>query len=153
MRLKMTVRNAQLFTVVFALIALFFVMCVFSTGRLWGFPLNYATDEEEVLLQLIYPTFFSILGNAVFYIISRRRHIEKQADPLIIVLIVGPSAIFMLCFILITTTFYISNQSGSTTYFKLDDYRSYLSILLGLIGLTVTSISAYIFSESWINEM
>jgi hypothetical protein len=142
----MTVRQAQLYLVGFALLSLIVCIITFVTGRSWRLPLDYNDQEHIPLLQMLVAPFLGILGSAAAYLGGRpRAAIPKAQQSLLLLMTVGPSGAFLVLFGVITASFHAANQPGSTVLFKLSEYRTWLSILLGLLACSTAALSTILF--------
>lgn len=145
----MTAKSAQLVLVSFALFALVLVLLVFVTGRLWGFPLDYTLQEEVPLVQLLAPPLFGVLGGAANYLAAPATvTIDRRHRPLMTLMILAPTLIFLFLFITVTAVFHFSNVSDSGTSFSIEAYRFWLTTILSFFTLTIPVISATLFKRA-----
>ena len=116
-----------------------------------GFPLAY--PQALGMLKLIFPIFLGYLGSATYFLFKEKKKdksVQKEPErtPLLQLLLKGPIYTFLFLFLIIITSFYLSNRPTSPpeSGMDVDDLSSSIALLLGLLAVTTNVIVSYLFS-------
>ncbi|EJN13120.1 hypothetical protein PMI42_03511 [Bradyrhizobium sp. YR681] len=138
------------FTIIYA--SLFFVLLIlvaFLTGPLWGLRLDYEKGQQMQLIQLCLPVFLSYLAAAVSYATVGKTLPEPTGErgKILRLVTLGGFTIFLVG-VTVSTLMYFATANGWLKNGGLDfeKYSLTLTLLLGFLGSTTSTVSTFIFS-------
>lgn len=138
--------HGQVTTLALGLVSITVIMLVFMTGRFWGLPLDYDRQEHLRLIELTFPPFFAILAMAVYSATSSKTRSNRKLSALYATLILVPPVLFLGMFLFLTYVFTYSNSAaGVGEIFSLDEYRTWVMILLSFIACTTSALCLDLF--------
>lgn len=119
-----------------------------------GMRFDYAQEQNLRLIDVVLPTFFGYLGAASHFIFNanRGREVDETNAGMLRLLVHGPFAIFIVAVASLFFAYYMSHRplvSGEPRIDRMDfaTLSRYLSILLGLLSVTVSVASSYLFGS------
>ena len=116
-----------------------------------GFPLTFS--QARGLLEIVLPVFLGYLGSASHFVFSHRSKLKRQqaeaSQEMTILLIRGPVIIFALICACAVAVFGYSNRIEAPvgSGMSLETLASFLSAALGLLAVTTSIASSYLFAS------
>jgi MFS family permease len=140
-----SIRFAIIYTSVFLVLAL---LVLFLAAPLWGLRLDTERGQQIQLIQIGIPIFLSYLASAVTYATVRAEFPEPTGErgKILRTITLGGFAIFVLGFIVSTLMFYQTANGTLPNALNFQQYTNVITILLGVLGVTTSAVSTFVFA-------
>ncbi|TAZ53243.1 hypothetical protein [Rhizobium ruizarguesonis] len=147
-------QSARISIVVYSLVITGCLILFLIISQPLGMPFDYGLEQNLRLIDVTIPTFLGYLGSASHFIFNtnRGRDVDEDNAVLLKILIHGPFLIFICAVIGLFFVFYQTNQPLPVDAPRVDPMKfgtlsRYFSICLGLLAVTVSIISSYLFGS------
>ncbi len=137
------------FTIIYAsLIIVGCLLVLFLIGPAIGLPFDAEKGQQIQVMQIAIPTFVSYLSAAVTYATVRTAFPEPAGEQgkILRTIVVGSLTVFIVGFSVATFIFAEAGNGRIPNGLSYQQYTVIITLLLGILGATTSSVSAFIFA-------